>query len=190
MRSIVVALLLVAAPAPAHLTARAAGGQPLALLVSRTATAWTVTVPQTGQRITAAAEDDRLPNADPILLPLAGPETDDLLLPVATGMVNLVWDVWLQDARTHHLTAAGQVSGVGVVRDRSGAIVSLSRDSCCAWVYSVFHVTPRHELVNVLDITATLGPGGSITGCEAKGEPDAALAARLCRIGAQADLPK
>lgn len=92
-------LLMAAAPAPTRLQARAPGGRILTLLVAHGQQTWAVTVAQTGQRVTAQAEGDALPDAPAILMPLATPAIDDLLLPVLLGNVNLAWDVWLQDTR-------------------------------------------------------------------------------------------
>ena len=192
-----IALLLIAAgPPPDRLRARAPGGRRLTLLAARGQQAWTVTVAQTGQRITAQAEGDALPDAPPRLMPLARPGIDDLLLPVLLGNVNLVWDVWLQDARSGRFTPAGQLSGIDVARDRSGAIVTLGRSSCCEWTYSVWRIGPDRQLVATFEIDAPLDQSGRITECTPNSvtgtplavRPDPALVARLCRKGQEPTL--
>jgi hypothetical protein len=186
------ALLLIAAgPPPDRLYARAPGGRTMTLLAARGKQAWTVTVMQTDQRITAQAEGDTLPDAPPLLMPLASPEMDDLLLPVLLGNVNLVWDVWLQDARSGRFTPAGQLSGIDVARDRSGAIVTLARSSCCEWTYSVWRTGADRQLVEAFEIDAPLQESGRIRDCTPTSEdgkpmaspPDPAMVARLCRKG-------
>jgi hypothetical protein len=189
-------LLMAAAPAPTRLPARAPGGRTLTLLAARGSQAWTVTVAQTGQRITAAAEGDALPDAPPQLMPLASPGTDDLLLPVLLGNVNLVWDVWLQDARSGRFTPAGQLSGIDVARDRSGAVVTLARSSCCEWTYSVWRIGADRQLVEAFEIDAPLEESGRIKDCTPTSpggkplasRPDPALVARLCRKGQEPTL--
>ncbi len=191
------ALLLIAAGAtPDRLHARAPDGRTLTLLATRGPRAWTVTVAPTSQRITAQAEGDSLPDAPPLLMPLAKPGIDDLLLPVLLGNVNLVWDVWLQDARSGRFAAAGQLSGIDVARDRSGAIVTLGRGSCCEWTYSVWRIGPDRQLVAMFEIDAPLNELGRITECTPKSvpdrplavPPDPALVARLCRKGQEPTL--
>ena len=189
-------LLMAAAPAPTHLRARAPGGRILTLLVAHEQQTWTVTVAETGQRITAQAEGDVLPDAPPLLMPVAEPGIDDLLLPVLLGNVNLVWDAWLQDARSGRFAPAGQLSGIDIARDRSGAVVTLARSSCCEWTYAVWRIGPGRQLAEMFEIVAPLDQSGRITECTPSSvtgtplavPPDPALVARLCRKGQEPTL--
>ncbi len=120
---------------------------------------------QTGHRITASTDADALPDAPPLLMPLASPKIDDLLLPVLLSNVNLGWDVWLQDARSGRFTPAGQLSGIDVARDRSGAIVTLGRSSCCEWTHSVWRIGADRQLVRAFEIDAPPQESGRISDC-------------------------
>jgi hypothetical protein len=58
---------------------------------------------------------------------------DELMIPLATGNVNTTWAIWRATGTSRHMTRAGELSAVEIVKTESGYVAASARSSAAAW---------------------------------------------------------